>query len=434
MKKIAIISDHASPLAFLGSVDNGGQNIYVKNIAHVFALKGYEVDIFTRKDRPDLPETLRMEPRVRVIHVPAGPDQSIEKEKLLDYMEEFTAFLDNFIRRQNRIYDWIHANFFMSGLAALKIKSRFGIPFFITFHALGRIRRFYQMDKDTFPDKRFQIEDDIVREADGIIAECPQDQQDLITYYGAQPDKIHIAPCGVDLKELYPVEKKKAREYLKIDKKEKVILQLGRLVPRKGVDTVIQALSLLQKRHRLSARLLIVGGPPKTEDCLKNPEIQRLKEVADSQGVQDRVSFCGQAQRQILKFYYSASDIFVTTPWYEPFGITPLEAMACSTPVVGSRVGGISYTVLEKKTGLLVPPKDPLSLANAMAFLYKNPSKMKDFGRQGHHRVKKHFTWQIVGDDLADYFEGMLSRPVFSIKAQRAILEMNKRLLPGEEA
>lgn len=418
MKKIAIISDHASPLSELGSVDSGGQNIYVRNIARYFAKKGFQVDVFTRKDRQTEEKYAVMEPGVRVVYVPAGPQRYIEKEKLLQYMGEFGDFMADFFAGQETPYDCIHANFFMSGLVAMRLKSRFNTPFFMTFHALGRVRRLYQKEKDGFPDERFRIEEEIVRFADGIIAECPQDKDDLVSFYSADPGKISIVPCGVDPKELYPVNKRIARSRLALKRHEKILLHLGRIVPRKGIDTIIQALPVLKKQHSLNVRLIVVGGPAKGIDLKQSPEISRLSKLAEEERVASQVDFCGPAGREMLKFYYSASDIFVTTPWYEPFGITPLEAMACATPVIGSKVGGIPFSIIEKRTGLLVPPQNPEALAEAVAFFYSKPGRMKAFGRHGRSRVKKHFTWEIVGDFLQECFEEGSKLPVYSLETK----------------
>ncbi|MFA5039260.1 MAG: glycosyltransferase [Candidatus Omnitrophota bacterium] len=435
MRKIAIISDHASPLASLGSVDNGGQNIYVKNIARVLASKGYEIDIFTRKDHASLPAFAVMEPGIKVIYVPAGPPRYIEKEKLLSHVEAFSDFLVDYFARQETLYDCIHANFFMSGLAAIKLKARYDIPFFITFHALGRVRRMHQLEKDGFPDKRFQIEDEIVQRADGLIAECPQDRQDLIDHYAADPQKISVIPCGVDLQELKPVEKETARALLNLPKDEKVILQLGRLVPRKGIDTVIQALSLLKKNHHMKVRLLIVGGPPKTEGLEQVPEIARLKKIALDERVSDMVVFCGQAARDEIKYYYSAADIFVTTPWYEPFGITPLEAMACAKPVIGSRVGGIPFSVAEGKTGLLIPPKTPPALAEALGYFYRNPDTIASFGKKGLARVRKYFTWKKVCGSLESWLKEKTEASQYAFHSvPERVFAMRKPFFSSEEA
>jgi hypothetical protein len=193
-KRVAIISEHASPLAAAGGVDSGGQNIYVAQVARQLARLGYSVDVFTRRDRESLPEVLDWRPGVRVVHVPAGPARYVRKEELLPLMGEFASYVREFAR-QHGSYSVAHANFFMSGLAAMELKSALGVPFAVTFHALGRVRRLHQGEADQFPAERLAIEDEIIARADAIIAECPQDKTDLTTLYRADPDHVSIVPC-----------------------------------------------------------------------------------------------------------------------------------------------------------------------------------------------------------------------------------------------
>jgi len=400
MKKIAIVSEHASPLALAGSVDSGGQNIYVAQTARQFAAAGHQVDIFTRRDDPLLPAEVAWRPNVRVIHVPAGPARHVPKEELLPWMDDFGAFLLRHFGRQARPYDVVHANFFMSALASLPAARRHGVPLAVTFHALGRVRRLHQREADRFPDSRFQIESDIVREADCIIAECPQDRRDLLNLYDADPRRIRIVPCGYDPAEMAPMDPGMARRGLGWRDGEFRILQLGRMVPRKGVDNVIEALGLLHRRHGVSARLCVVGGNDARPDERTTPEIARLRQAAEQAGVATCVEFTGRRDRHELCRYYCASDVFVTTPWYEPFGITPVEAMACGRPVVGADTGGIRTTVRDGKTGFLVPPRDPGALAARLAQLAGDPGLCYRMGQAGARRARRLFTWEQVGRDL----------------------------------
>jgi phosphoheptose isomerase len=408
MKRIAMISEHASPLAMLGGVDAGGQNVYVGQLARHLASIGYEVDVITRRDSPLLPETAEWVRGVRIVHVPAGPPEFVRKEDLLPHMEEFTANVLRLARRQRRGYALAHANFWMSGLVAADVKQATGLPFVVTFHALGRVRRAFQRAADEFPDTRFAIEDRIVAEADQIVAECPQEEEDLIRYYNADPARITIVPGGFDPTEFWPISKALARVSLGLNPDAPVILQLGRLVPRKGVDTVIRGFARLRREHGINARLLIVGGDSNDPDPSLTPEIGRLRGVARDDGVEDAVVFVGRRGREVLKYYYSAADVFVTTPWYEPFGITPLEAMACGTVVVGANVGGIKFTVRDGETGYLVAADDPAAIAERIAHLYRHPRLMNVFRRQAIKRANDLFTWEHVANGVATVYEDVL--------------------------
>lgn len=405
--RIAFISEHASPLAALGGVDAGGQNVYVGELAKQLASLGYEVDVFTRMDNEKLPLMVNWMPGVRVVHVEAGPAAFVPKEQLLSYMPDFRDSMIKFIRNNNLNYALVHANFFMSAWVASELKDKLHIPFVVTFHALGHVRRIHQGSADQFPADRLQIEEDIVKKADRIIAECPQDKDDLIQHYNAAPERIATIPCGFDPAEFYPIDKQLARMLLNLDANEHIILQLGRMVPRKGIDTVIQALGVL-KNTISTLRLVVVGGAQDDPEKDNDPELLRLKCMTKSLGIEARVTFAGRKNRDRLKYYYAAADAFITTPWYEPFGITPLEAMACGTPVIGANVGGVKFSVLDGKTGLLVPPKDPAALAEKIELLLANPRLCNSMGKQAIARVNALFTWAGVARKMSSVYEALL--------------------------
>ncbi|WP_345245932.1 glycosyltransferase family 1 protein [Pigmentiphaga soli] len=421
---IALISEHASPLAMAGSIDSGGQNVYVANVARRLAAMGHRVDVFTRQDDPTQPLILPWLDGIRVIHVPAGPPTALAKEDLLPHMEPFGRFLLRFMKRQSPSYDVIHANFFMSGLAALQPVRALGLPLVVTFHALDRVRRLHQGAADRFPEIRAEIESQLVREADCLIAECPQDRQDLIELYGADPSRIDIVPCGFDVTEFGPVDKAAARRALGWAPHAFSVLQLGRMVPRKGVDNVIRAVGVLRRRHAVDARLYVVGGNSVQPDERATPELGRLRGIAAEEGVSDLVTFCGRRDHDQLRMFYGAADVFVSTPWYEPFGITPVEAMACACPVIGADVGGIRYTVQDRRTGFLVPPRDAGTLAERLAWLAADPALRRRLGRSGRQRARRLFTWRGVASDLARVYERVaVSEPArIHVPAGRAIV------------
>lgn len=392
--RVAMVSEHASPLSALGGVDRGGQNVYVGSLATHLAALGHEVDIFTRREDARLPHEIELAPRVRVIHVPAGPAEALPKEDLLPHMERFASWMIDRMARERRPYDVVHANFWMSALVAFRIKRALRVPYVVTFHALGRVRRQHQGTDDRFPDDRFDIEDQVVADADRIIAECPQDEADLIALYAAQPAKLAMIPGGFDPREFAPESRQLARLTLGLPLEGRLLLSVGRLVPRKGVDTLIRALAIARREHGVDTRLVVVGGPPTGFD--DDPEVCRLREVAAAEGVVGAVDFAGPRGREELRHFYNAADIFISVPAYEPFGMTPLEAMACGRPVIGSDVGGIKFTVKERETGFRVPAGDPVALADRIAYLLKHPAMMKQFGDRGAERATQFFTWARI--------------------------------------
>ncbi len=419
VRRVAILSDHASPLAPPGSIDSGGQNVYVAHLARELALAGYLVDIFTRRDSMMHKQLVQWRDNIRVVHVPAGPAHHVPKEQMLPYMEAFARFVTRFARRQDAMYDVVHANFFMSGLVAQHLKRELGIPFVITFHALGHVRRMAQGTADAFPPARLHIEHGLMRDADRIIAECAQDRQDMEQLYGAEGSRIDIVPCGFDPQELWPVPARLARQKLSLPLGKFVVLQLGRMVPRKGIDTVIDSVALLRRRHGVDAMLLVVGGEGEPRGACDSPELARLRTRARQQGLSDVVQFTGRKNRSELRYYYSAADVFVTTPWYEPFGITPVEAMACARPVIGAEVGGIKSTVIDDKTGFLVPARDAQAVAEKLAVLSANPDLARNMGDEGMRRAFQHYTWRAVAQQAAAIYETAVSDAAFPSQLSR---------------
>ncbi|MEZ2334877.1 glycosyltransferase [Mucilaginibacter sp. RCC_168] len=407
MHHVAFISEHASPLADLGGVDTGGQNVYVAQLAKCLANENYQIDIYTRLEDAGQQQIVNWLPGIRVIHVKAGPARVLPKEEILPFMPEFRDNMLAFIAEQGIEYQLIHANFFMSGWVAAEVKSILDIPYTITFHALGYIRQLHQGNNDKFPPERLRIEKHVAESADWVIAECPQDKEDLINYYEVPANKITIIPCGFSQDEFYPIKKKEARKKLQLHPNEPILLQLGRMVPRKGVDNVVKALGQLKKKGK-QVRLLVVGGENERADLKQCPELNRLYQIACESDVAEQIHFAGRKQREALKYYYAAADIFVTTPWYEPFGITPLEAMACGTPVIGANVGGIKYSVLDGQTGALVSPDNPAELAQKVDELIFDQTKIAELSLNAINRVNAYFTWASVARRVSSLYQKII--------------------------
>jgi glycosyltransferase involved in cell wall biosynthesis len=426
-----MISEHASPLEALGGVDSGGQNVYVGKLSEHLAQRGIEVDVVTRRDSIELPPVVTVAEGVRVIHIPAGPTHFVQKEHLLPFMDEFSEHCARLARVHR--YSLVHANFFMSGLVGLKLQRALGLPLVVTFHALGKVRRLHQRDADGFPDRRFTIEEALAKRSDAIIAECPQDRDDLINLYNADPANISTIPCGYDPQEFPPISKVEARQYLGLPQGAFVVLQLGRLVRRKGVDTAIQGFAAFQRATSADAMLLVVGG---TSDGTASPclsERNRLELITGDLGIKDKVHFVGPKQRKELCYYFSAADVFISTPWYEPFGITPLESMASGTPVIGSAVGGIKSTVLDGKTGYLVPPRSPMVLAEKLQLLYRNPEMRQRLGQRAQHHVASNYTWDIVAESVSALYRDLVANGTYralGMAKGRAISRFGENVRP----
>lgn len=388
--KIAMISEHASPLAVLGGVDAGGQNVHVAALSAALARRGHDVTVYTRRDDPDLPENVPTEDGYRVTHVPAGPPKILPKDELLRYMGEFAQFLDT--RWHRRRPDVAHAHFWMSGIATQLAAKNTQVPTVQTFHALGVVKRRYQGAMDTSPQARLQLEMLVAKGADWVAATCTDEVFELIRM-GRSRAQISVVPCGVDADRFSPVGERARRTG------RKRIVSVGRLVPRKGFDVMIRA---LPKIH--DAELVIVGGPAESE-LHADPEACRLRALAEELGVDDRVLFTGAVAHDDMPAWFRSADVVACTPWYEPFGIVPLEAMACGVPVIASAVGGMLDTVVDEVTGRLVPPQDPEACADAANQILYKPFLARGLGGAGRDRAKSRYSWDRIAADTARIYD-----------------------------
>jgi glycosyltransferase involved in cell wall biosynthesis len=379
--KIAMVSEHASPLAVIGGVDAGGQNVHVAALAAGMLKRGHEVTVFTRRDDPDLPRRVRARKGYVVEHVPAGPATDVPKDELLPHMGAFADYLAS--RWAAERFDIAHAHFWMSGLAATQAAAVTGVPVVQTFHALGTVKRRHQGPKDTSPPERIAIETRLCADVDHIIATCADEVAEL-SMMGLGAGRASIVPCGVDLGMFQPAPP------LSESGRAPRLLVVGRLVERKGVADVIDAL-----RELPGVELTIAGGP--APDLLAiDPDVARLREHANAAGVADRVRLLGRVDRPDLPALFAACDVVVAVPWYEPFGIVPLEAMACARPVIGSAVGGLLDTIEPGTTGELVPPRSPGRLALAIGDLLADRRRREAYGAAGVRRVRERYGWAAV--------------------------------------
>jgi glycosyltransferase involved in cell wall biosynthesis len=392
--KIAMVSEHASPLAVLGGVDAGGQNVHVAALATELGALGHTVTVHTRRDDPHLPRRVRLAPGVTVDHVDAGPAAPLPKDALLPWMADFGADLARVWERDRP--DVVHAHFWMSGLAAVQAAVPLGIPVAQTFHALGTVKRRHQGAADTSPGGRLRAERMLVASVDRILATCT-DEVDELRRLDADPDRIRVVPCGVDLGRFRPGGPAEPRT-----PGRHRLVAVGRLVERKGLADVVAALADVP-----DAELVIAGGPA-AGSLDDDPEVRRLRVLACEAGVADRVAFRGQVAHDDLPPLYRSADLVVCVPWYEPFGIVPLEAMACGVPVVAAAVGGLTDTVQDGVTGVLVPPRRHDAQAAALTGLLADPSRRADMGIAGAARARARYGWRRVAVATAEAYEDLL--------------------------
>ncbi len=393
--RIAMVSEHASPLAALGGVDAGGQNVHVAALALGLGARGHQVRVYTRRDSIDLPERVELGPGAEVVHVPAGPPEPIAKDDMLPFMPGFGRWVARTWAREG-VPHLVHSHFWMSGIAALAAAAAADVPVVHTFHALGTVKRRHQGSRDSSPAQRLRAEARIGRSADRVIATC-SDEIDELDRMGVPIDAISVVPCGVDTALFTPSSgdggpANRLSHPALVDARSSgpTLLSVGRLVERKGVDTVIEALVELPE-----VRLVIAGGPDRSA-LATDPEANRLRTRADALGVGNRVELLGSVPHEALPGLIRACDVVVCTPWYEPFGIVPIEAAACGRPVVGSAVGGLLDTIVDGRTGTLVPPKDPHATARAVRELLADPARRNAFGWAARKRAVSLYDWGSV--------------------------------------
>jgi glycosyltransferase involved in cell wall biosynthesis len=391
-----MVSEHASPLAALGGVDAGGQNVHVAALAEALGRRGIEVVVYTRRESDDVPARVPFGRRCVVEHVDAGPPTPISKDLLLPYMGAFAARLGAAWRRWRP--DVVHAHFWMSGRAALAAAGPLGIPVVETFHALGVVKRRQQAEKDTSPPERLAEEQAIIARAAGIVATC-RDEVAELRALGADLRRIRVVPCGVDLALFRPEGAIVPRET-----RRRRLVSVGRLVERKGIGNVISALARLPD----DVELVIAGGPDPRQ-LWNDADVRRLAVHARREGVDDRVRFLGRVERADVAPLLRSADVAVCVPWYERFGIVPLEAMACGVPVLASAVGGLLDTVVDGVTGLHVPPRDPDAIAAALRQLLDDAPLRARLGAAGAVRAHCGYGWDHLARATLSAYRAILS-------------------------
>jgi D-inositol-3-phosphate glycosyltransferase len=390
-----MVSEHASPLATLGGVDAGGQNVHVAALATGLARRGASVIVHTRRDDPSLPPRVQLAPGVAVDHVDAGPAEPIPKDDLLRYMPRFARELADAWREEPP--DVVHSHFWMSGMCAVSAAAPLGIPVVHTFHALGVVKRRHQGGGDTSPRERIGCERALLQKADWIAATCTDEVFELVRQ-GADLHRITVIPCGVDLSLFTPEGRAERR-----GGRPRVVV-VSRMVARKGIGTAISALTQIP-----DAELIVAGGPP-AGALGHDPEGVRLQHLARSQGVADRVHLRGAVPRDSLPALLRSADAVACVPWYEPFGIVPLEAMACGVPVIASTVGGLIDTVVDGVTGLHVPARRPDRVAEALGRVLGDPQLRRSLGEAGVERVRSRYGWDSVARATLTLYEQVCAR------------------------
>ncbi len=398
MRRIAVISLHTSPLLQPGSGDSGGMNVYVREIVSSLAQAGLECTTYTRADREGLPSEVLVEPNHRVVFIEAGPHH-LPKEALPEIVDEFTDRVLEHLRA-NGGADAVHANYWLSGVAAHRIKHELDIPFVSTFHTLARVKA---EGGDPEPGWRDRAEAELINCADAICVSCVEEEEQFRRLYGDPNGQIEIVAPGVEHAFFAPGDRSGARKALELPDDVPVILFVGRIQPLKGPDVAIRALHAL---GRADALLLIVGGASGSNG---DGEVERAHQLVDELGLHDQVRFVPPQPHHILSTYYRAADLVVVPSRSESFGLVALEAAACGVPVVASAVGGLQSLVDHGETGFLVPERDPALFAKAMARILDEPLLAQSMSDAAAERASR-YTWSFAAARLRRLYADLTAR------------------------
>jgi glycosyltransferase involved in cell wall biosynthesis len=399
--RIALISVSGDPAIEIGKEEAGGQNVYVREVGLALANAGWQVDMFTRRSNPQQATIVQHSPHCRTIRLTAGPATFINRNQLFNYLPEFVYNFIAFQQREGLKYSIIHTNYWLSSWVGMVLRKYHPLVHVHTYHSLGAVKYSATNDLPAIAHTRLAVEKACLETADRVIATSPQEAKhlrQLVSTKGA----IEVVPCGTDINRFGGISKREAREQLKIAADAKVVLYVGRFDPRKGIETLVQAVAKSSFRDRANLQLMIGGGfHPGQSDGI---EYERIQNIVKQLELSNITTFPGQLGDTNLHLYYAASDVCVIPSYYEPFGLVALEAMASGTPVVASQVGGLQFTVVSEVTGLLVPPRNEVAFAEAIDRILANPDWAFQLGNIGRQRVEIAFSWYSVASKLGSLY------------------------------
>lgn len=396
---IAMLSYHSCPDGELGASDTGGMSVYIRETALEIGKRGHRVDIFTRSHDPGNEPVVELGKNVRLIHIDAGERRRLPKSSLYSFLDEFIRGMEEFRKIAGIAYDLVHSHYWMSGCAGIRISKNWGIPHVITFHTLAAVKNAVSPAKPE-PEVRLSSEKELIEKCDCIVMPTEREGSEAVNRYKANPGKISIIPCGVNLDVFRPIDKAAARQKTGINFEQNIILYVGRLDPLKGLDRLLKAGARL--KDEIDFNILLVGG-----DDSPQPEQLRLHQLTHDLKLDDRVVFNGRAPQKDLPYYYSAADVFVLPSYYESFGMVALEALACGTPVAASDVGDLKRILSDEKIGSLVSGDMAASIADKINYYLKNKQNGDGQGIKARAAVKN-YSWPGVTEALLDEYRNLI--------------------------
>ena len=391
--RVAVLTVHGCPVVRAGEKDSGGMNVYVLSTVHELASRGVAVDVFTRAHDPADPRIIELAPGARVIHLKSGPVRP-EKNAAYRLLHEFADSVIDFVHAEGGEYDIIVSHYWLSGLVGDELANRWRLPHVTSFHTLAEVKRRARPGEVEMPE-RAAGERHVAQNADRVIAWSAHERDLLVELYGADRERILVIPPGVDTQLFRPHDRVAARRALGLPETGKILMYVGRVERLKGIEILIQAVAGMEEEDDVT--LLVIGG------ARRDPERRRLERVVSRLGISDRVRFMPAVKQARLPQYYSAADVCVFPSYYESFGLAALEAMACGTPVVASRVGGLPSIVREGETGYLIPSRCPAAFIQRLEILLANDHLRTVMGRAARERALQ-LGWGVAVDRLMSVF------------------------------
>lgn len=425
MRRLATISVHTSPLHQPGVGDAGGMNVYIVEVSKRLAQAGVEVEIFTRATCSGVPRTVELAPGVWVQHVLAGPFEGLAKE---DLPAQLCAFAQGVLRAEARRtpgwYDLIHSHYWLSGQVGWLAKERWGVPLIHSAHTLAKVKNALLAEGDRpEPITRVIGEEQVVAEADRLVANTIAEARELSTWYAAPDDRVSVVEPGVDLERFRPASlgceeevRRRARRALGLPEAGPLVTFVGRVQPLKAPDVLLRAvaeLGAVQPELARDLTVAVVGGP--SGSGLDRPTA--LIELAGSLGISPQVRFLPPQTGAALADLYRASDLVAVPSYSESFGLVALEAQACGTPVVAAAVGGLVTVVQDRVSGVLVDSHDPASWARVLAELIAAPAWRAVLAR-GAVAHASGFSWDLTASRLLEVYRGAVAENRARLVAQ----------------
>jgi D-inositol-3-phosphate glycosyltransferase len=422
--RIAMLSYHSCPLAVLGGKDTGGMNVYVREVTRQLGEMGVHVDVFTRSQDEHVPHVLHdLGYGNRIVHVRAGPEIPIPKSELSTYLPQFVQGIHEFTYNKDLKYDLIHSHYWMSGVAAIDLKSTWHVPIVHMFHTLGLMKnRVAQYSEEIEGEYRLEGERQVLQTADKIVVATLAEFAQLQWLYQADVSKIIIIPPGVDIGRFYPIPPDEAKENIGVAPCGRMILFVGRIEPLKGLDVLIEAIAIMSQKGVMKENsfcLAVIGGEPDVSSDQMSTEMARIQALREQYGLEEFVVFLGKRSQDSLPYYYSAAEAVVIPSQYESFGMVALEAMACGTPVVASQIGGLAYLVQDGKTGFTVPVDEPEALADRLTTLLLDSELRKKMGNQA-VEVAQDYAWNKIATRLLALYKDILQTSTSNQAGNRA--------------